>query len=77
MRRWDAVGVLIDDQLVVGAIDRVVQHGWCRRISTFSSSATDRYSVSAFRILAGAASPDVFFAAQGGVSSSQGLQARS
>jgi hypothetical protein len=27
MCRWDAIRVLIDDQLVVGAIDRVVQHG--------------------------------------------------
>src|ERR1700677_1619198 len=27
LRRWDTVGVLIDQQMVVGAVDRVVQHG--------------------------------------------------
>src|SRR5437868_9303719 len=24
---WDAVGVLVDQELVIGAVDRVIQHG--------------------------------------------------
>ena len=67
MCRWDAVRVLIDDQLVVGAIDRVVQHGLVQTDLHVLRSATDRYSVERLSDLGRHGIPDVFFATLGGV----------
>ena len=35
----DAVGVLVDEKLAVGSVDRVVQDGRCSRISTLGDRA--------------------------------------
>ena len=57
MSRRDAVGVLVDEELTVSAVDRVVQDGLVQPDLDVLDLASGRYSVSALRILAGMASP--------------------
>ncbi|HJY73912.1 MAG TPA: hypothetical protein VJ347_19235, partial [Streptosporangiaceae bacterium] len=52
--------MLVDEKLIVGTIDRVVQDGLVKRISTFSTSRSELNRMSELRILAGMASPLLF-----------------
>ena len=78
VRGGDAVGVLVDEELVVSSVDRVVQDASCSRISMFSIS--QQWPVQGKRVadLRGHGVADAFFlAALGDGTGSQDRRARS